>query len=68
MSEVYNWSKAKHENVQELLGVVMIQGRLGMVSPWMPCVNLREYVLEHPDVDRYALVSSCDPIRAIGAE
>ncbi|KAJ1308943.1 hypothetical protein OPQ81_004626 [Rhizoctonia solani] len=55
MREVYNWSKVKHENIQELLGVVMFQGRLGMVSPWMPYGNLRDYVAKHPEINRYAL-------------
>ncbi|CAE6431161.1 unnamed protein product [Rhizoctonia solani] len=55
MKEVYNWTKVKHENVQELLGVVMFQGRVGLVSPWMPYGNLREYILEHPEVNRYVL-------------
>ncbi|CAE6503450.1 unnamed protein product [Rhizoctonia solani] len=55
MREVYNWSKAKHHNVQELLGVAMFQGRLAMVSPWMSNGNLREYILANPGVNRYAL-------------
>lgn len=56
MREIYIWSKAKHENVQELLGIIMFQGRLGMVSPWMENGNLQEYIQKHPDVDRYKLV------------
>lgn len=56
MRELYMWSKAKHDNVQELLGAIMFQGRLGMVSPWMKHGNLQEYLRRHPDVDRYQLV------------
>jgi hypothetical protein len=54
--EIYAWSKAKHENVQELLGVVMFQDRLGMVSRWMERGHLREYVKRCGVSDRYGLV------------
>ncbi|CAE6431748.1 unnamed protein product [Rhizoctonia solani] len=54
MEAVFKWSQVKHENVQELLGVVVFQGRLGMVFPWMG-YDLREYMAEHPEVNRYAL-------------
>lgn len=50
------WSKAKHPNVQELMGIIMFQERLGMVSLWMDNGNLQEYVRKNPDVDRYELV------------
>ncbi|CAE6503481.1 unnamed protein product [Rhizoctonia solani] len=55
MREVYNWSKLVHPNVQQLMGVVMFQDRLGMVSRWMEYGSLREYVKQHPDVDRFPL-------------
>ncbi|KAG9090404.1 hypothetical protein FRC06_001105 [Ceratobasidium sp. 370] len=55
MRELYVWSKVKHQNVQELMGIVMFQGRLGMVSPWMENGNLAEYVQRYPGVDRYEL-------------
>lgn len=50
------WSKAKHDNVHELLGAIMFRGHLGMVSPWMKHGNLQEYVRKNPGVDRYQLV------------
>ncbi|KAG8740919.1 hypothetical protein FRC10_003578 [Ceratobasidium sp. 414] len=53
--EIYTWSKAQHKNVQELLGVIMFQGQLGMVSPWMDNGNLEEYIRKNPDVDRHDL-------------
>lgn len=56
MREVYNWSKLKHENIHELMGVVLFRERLGMVSLWMGHGGLREYIGRYPDVDRYALV------------
>ncbi|KAG8727476.1 hypothetical protein FRC11_013082, partial [Ceratobasidium sp. 423] len=56
MRELYNWSKAKHVNIHQLLGVIMFQGRVGMVSRWMPNGNLQEYLSENPTVGRYQLV------------
>ncbi|KAF8600104.1 kinase-like protein [Ceratobasidium sp. AG-I] len=56
--EIYLWSKAKHPNVQELMGITMFQERLGMVSLWMENGNLQEYVRKYPEVDRYELVAS----------
>ncbi|KAF8594402.1 WD40 repeat-like protein [Ceratobasidium sp. AG-I] len=53
--ELYHWSKARHENIQELLGVVMFQGRLGMVSRWMHNGNLQQYIQKNPSIERYPL-------------
>ncbi|CAE6512592.1 unnamed protein product [Rhizoctonia solani] len=55
MREVYNWSKLVHQNVHQLMGVVMFQGRLGMVSEWMEYGSLREYAKHHACVDRFPL-------------
>ncbi|KEP47642.1 tyrosine kinase catalytic domain protein [Rhizoctonia solani 123E] len=55
MREVYYWSKLNHPHIQELLGVVLFQERVGMVSPWRQYGNLRDYIKKNPDVDRYAL-------------
>ncbi|KAF8596178.1 kinase-like protein, partial [Ceratobasidium sp. AG-I] len=55
MRELYMWSKAKHNNIQELLGVILFQGRLGMVSLWMANGNLQSYLRRNPGVDRYPL-------------
>ncbi|KAF8594982.1 kinase-like protein [Ceratobasidium sp. AG-I] len=55
MRETYVWSKARHENVQELTGVVMFQGHLGMVSPWMENGNLQKYLEANPEVERDSL-------------
>lgn len=64
MRELYNWSKANHENVHKLLGVIIFKERLGMVSKWMEPGNLREYMERNESVDRYHLVSgSIDIIR-----
>ncbi|CAE6420932.1 unnamed protein product [Rhizoctonia solani] len=53
--EIYNWSKFKHENIHQLLGVIMFQGRVGMVSKWMANGNLQEYLLEKKNADKYRL-------------
>ncbi|KAF8602302.1 kinase-like protein [Ceratobasidium sp. AG-I] len=53
--EMYSWSKANHGNVQTLIGIVMFQERLGMVSLWMEHGNLREYIQKNTGVDRYDL-------------
>ncbi|KAF8602308.1 kinase-like protein [Ceratobasidium sp. AG-I] len=55
MRELYIWSKAEHTNIQPLIGIIMFQGRLGMVSPWMEHGNLQEYIDKQPDTDRYDL-------------
>ncbi|CEL59832.1 Vegetative incompatibility protein HET-E-1 OS=Podospora anserina GN=HET-E1 PE=4 SV=1 [Rhizoctonia solani AG-1 IB] len=55
MEEISAFSKARHENIQELLGVTMFQGRLGMVSHWVPHEYLQEYIREHPEANRYEL-------------
>ena len=56
MREVYIWSQLRHVNVQELLGVVEIEGGLGMVSPWMEHGNLQDYIKLYPNVERYQFV------------
>ncbi|CAE6455111.1 unnamed protein product, partial [Rhizoctonia solani] len=54
--EIYLWSKMKHANVHELMGVVLFKGQsLGMVSEWMDNGNLHEYLRKHPDANRYQL-------------
>ncbi|KAF8601269.1 hypothetical protein BDV93DRAFT_236839 [Ceratobasidium sp. AG-I] len=55
MRELNHWSKAHHENIQELLGIIMFQGRLGMVSKWMENGDLRQFIEKNPDADRYQL-------------
>ncbi|KAJ1302484.1 hypothetical protein OPQ81_002802 [Rhizoctonia solani] len=54
--EVYYWSKMKHENVHQLMGVIMFKGQsLGMVSEWMENGNLHEYLRKNPGADRFQL-------------
>ena len=65
MRETYIWSKARHENVQELTGVIMFRGLLGMVSPWMENGHLQQYLKTHPEVERFSLVGSLDISRLL---
>ncbi|KAF8597063.1 hypothetical protein BDV93DRAFT_527688 [Ceratobasidium sp. AG-I] len=53
--ELYNWSKARHENVLELTGIAMFRGQLAMISPWMDNGTLSAYIHKNPSVDRWAL-------------
>ena len=55
--ELYNWSKARHENILELTGIAMFRGQLAMISPWMENGTLSAYIHKNPGVDRWALVS-----------
>ncbi|KAF8602236.1 WD40 repeat-like protein [Ceratobasidium sp. AG-I] len=55
MRELYNWSKATHKNVQPLSGIIMFQGHLGMVSPWMENGTLKQYIESNPSANRYQL-------------
>ncbi|KAG9086513.1 hypothetical protein FS749_003605 [Ceratobasidium sp. UAMH 11750] len=54
--ELYTWSKCRHRNVQQLLGLVEFQCQIGMVSVWQGNGHLRDYVKRHPEVDRCQLV------------
>ncbi|CAE6487658.1 unnamed protein product, partial [Rhizoctonia solani] len=54
--ELYCWSRMEHPNIHQLQGVIIFRDQyLGMVSEWMENGNLHEYLLRHPDVDRYEL-------------
>ncbi|KAG9097001.1 hypothetical protein FS749_007303 [Ceratobasidium sp. UAMH 11750] len=53
--ELYAWSRLKHENVQELLGLVQFRGCMAMVSPWMDNGTLLDYIKRNPTIDRCQL-------------
>ncbi|KAG9124735.1 hypothetical protein FRC07_010446 [Ceratobasidium sp. 392] len=53
--ELYTWSRLKHSNILELLGLAQFRGHLAMISPWMDNGTLREYLERNPQVDRYQL-------------
>ena len=58
---MYIWSKLQNPNVQALLGVVVFQGELGVVSPWMKFGDLDQYLKDHADLDRYKFVREAQP-------
>ncbi|KDN40852.1 hypothetical protein RSAG8_07870, partial [Rhizoctonia solani AG-8 WAC10335] len=54
--EIHVWSRMKHRNIHQLMGVIMFKGKyLGMVSEWMENGNLHEYMRKHPNFDRYQI-------------
>ncbi|KAF8747025.1 Kelch motif, partial [Rhizoctonia solani] len=53
--ELYVWSKCRHPNVLELLGVMLFRGQITMVSPWLENGHLRWFLEQNPETDRCAL-------------
>ncbi|CUA71078.1 Ephrin type-A receptor 4 [Rhizoctonia solani] len=53
--ELYTWSKCKHPNVLNLLGLVEFRGQIGMVSEWMSNGDVRTYLDTRPETDRCQL-------------
>ncbi|KAF8602010.1 kinase-like protein [Ceratobasidium sp. AG-I] len=53
--ELHTWSKCRHPNVVQLLGLVEFRNQIGMVSYWVENGNLPSYLEKHPDVDRYKM-------------
>ncbi|CAE6407141.1 unnamed protein product [Rhizoctonia solani] len=53
--ELYTWSKCKHPNVLNLLGLVEFRGQIGMVSAWMDNGDVRTYLDARPGTDRCQL-------------
>ena len=62
--EVHIWSKLRHVNIQQLLGIIIFDGALGMVSLWRERGNLQQYIAAKPDVERYSLVC---PVQSLGS-
>ncbi|KAF8597462.1 kinase-like protein [Ceratobasidium sp. AG-I] len=63
--EMYMWSKLQNHNVQALLGVVVFQGELGVVSPWMELGDLDQYLKDHTNLDKYWLVRRALPLLSV---
>ncbi|CUA71617.1 Tyrosine-protein kinase SPK-1 [Girardia tigrina] [Rhizoctonia solani] len=55
--ELYVWSKCRHRNILELLGVANYNNQIAMVSPWMANGDLPRYLSKYPEADRYDLVA-----------
>ncbi|KAG9084724.1 hypothetical protein FS749_005007, partial [Ceratobasidium sp. UAMH 11750] len=53
--ELYVWSRFKHNNVVELLGLAQFRGHMAMISPWMDNGTLLEYIKRNPTANRYQL-------------
>ncbi|CAE7193891.1 unnamed protein product [Rhizoctonia solani] len=54
--ELYLWSRMDHPHIHRLQGVILFRDQyLGMVSEWMDNGNLHEYLMKHPEADRYQL-------------
>ncbi|CAE6444212.1 unnamed protein product [Rhizoctonia solani] len=53
--ELYVWSKCKHPNILELLGVMLFRGQIAMVSPWLDSGHLRWFLSHNQQIDRCAL-------------
>lgn len=52
---VYNWSKLRHPNIHELLGLTLFHNRIGVVSAWANNGNVMNYLERVPDADRLHL-------------
>ncbi|KAG8678374.1 hypothetical protein FRC08_017829, partial [Ceratobasidium sp. 394] len=53
--DLHTWSKCDHSNVIKLSGLVVFHDEIGMVHPWMEKGNIRRYLAQNPNVDRYHL-------------
>ena len=52
------WASLRHPNVLSLLGIIMDDEQLAMVSEWMTNGNINEFVRAHKDANRFELVRS----------
>ena len=52
------WGALRHPNVLPLLGIVMDDDQLAMVSGWMANGNINEFARTHRDANRFELVRS----------
>ncbi|KAF8597275.1 kinase-like protein [Ceratobasidium sp. AG-I] len=55
--ELHTWSKLRHRNILEVLGLAVFGEKLAMVSPWMENGNIMQHLDNHPDLNRYAVVA-----------
>ena len=53
------WKVLRDQNVLPLLGVMMSDNQLVMVSEWMANGNINEFVITHRDANRFKLVGFC---------
>ncbi|QRW10024.1 Tyrosine kinase catalytic domain protein [Ceratobasidium sp. AG-Ba] len=50
-----DWSKCEHVNVVKLMDVHIDADSISLVYPWTENGNIRDYVIVHPDIDRFQL-------------
>ncbi|KAG8793872.1 hypothetical protein FRC12_001256 [Ceratobasidium sp. 428] len=50
--ELYTWSKCRHPNVQQLLGLVMFRDQIGMVAAWESNGDMPRYLQRYPSTNR----------------
>ncbi|KAG8792426.1 hypothetical protein FRC12_006141 [Ceratobasidium sp. 428] len=55
--ELYTWSKCRHPNVQQLLGLVMFRDQIGMVAAWESNGDMPRYLQRSPNTDRCKMVN-----------
>ncbi|CAE6500832.1 unnamed protein product [Rhizoctonia solani] len=53
--ELYIWTKCKHRNILELIGMAIFHDNLSIISPWIGSGNLSWFISQNPQVDRYAM-------------
>ncbi|KAG8723275.1 hypothetical protein FRC09_003987 [Ceratobasidium sp. 395] len=56
--EGYNWSKFKHPNILQLLGVARHGDEVVLVSPWVEHGTLLKYISRYPEANLCDLVSA----------
>ncbi|KAJ1299995.1 hypothetical protein OPQ81_011829 [Rhizoctonia solani] len=56
--EIYTWSKCKHPNIVELIGLVVFRDCLAMISRWEENGSLLQYLSRHPSANRCELSTS----------
>ncbi|KAG8711151.1 hypothetical protein FRC08_016249 [Ceratobasidium sp. 394] len=50
--EIHTWSRLQHPHVLKLLGLAEYRNQIAMVSPWLEGGALRNYLAQHPEVNR----------------
>ncbi|CAE6422254.1 unnamed protein product [Rhizoctonia solani] len=53
--EGYTWSKHRHENILETLGVVRFHDGIALVAPWVDNGTVMDYIRIRPDTNRIKL-------------
>ncbi|KAJ1310557.1 hypothetical protein OPQ81_007287 [Rhizoctonia solani] len=53
--EISRWSKCKHPNILGLVGLTVHHDRMALVTPWTDFLDLQEFLLVHPQANRYVL-------------